>query len=58
MVTTFLKVVCEQVSPIGKSILVDENCKDVKEASAVLSSHPELFGQDKTWILYPMSVSM
>lgn len=55
---TFIKVVCEELSPFEKEILVDRNCKDVAEVSNVLLSHPELMKQNNTWILYPMSVKI
>ena len=55
---TFIKVVCEELSPFEKEILVDKNCKDVNEVSSVLLSHPELMKQNNTWILYPMSVTI
>lgn len=56
MVTEFLKIVCEEVSPFEKEILVDTNCKDINEAFQVFVQHPELFVKGKTWILYPMTV--
>lgn len=54
--STFIKIVCEQVSPFAKEILVDKNCKDINEACCVLQEYSELMEQNNTWVLYPMSV--
>lgn len=53
--STFIKVVCETVSPFEKEILVDKNCKDINELSLILDSNKELFNERNVWILYPMS---
>ena len=51
----FLKVVCETVSPFGKQILIDQNCKDVNELLTIFKNNKELFSEDNTWVIYPMS---
>ena len=56
--TNFYKIVCESVDVFGKTILVDKNCKDLDEVNAVIKSDPSLLAQDKTWIIYPMSVTI
>lgn len=53
----FYKVVCETIDVFGKTILVDENCKDLDEVHEVVTSHPELQDENITWILYPMSTT-
>lgn len=58
MNNTFIKIVCEQISPFAKEILIDKNCKDIDDVCEVLKSHPELLEQNMTWLLYPMSVHM
>ena len=53
----YYKIVCECLG-LDKEILVDKNCKDLKEVHEVVDSHPECMGLDKTWILYPMMIQM
>lgn len=55
---TFLKVVCETVSPFEKQILIDKNCKDVDELSSILKTNSRLFSEDNVWVIYPMSITI
>lgn len=54
----FYKVVCETVDVFGKTILLDENCKNLDDVHRILISHPDLQKANVTWILYPMTVQM
>lgn len=58
MTTKFIKVVCETISPFEKEILVDQNCKDVRELSSILDENSELISENNVWILYPMSITI
>ena len=53
----YFKIVCECLG-LDKEILVDENCKDLKQVHEVVDKHPEYMGLDKTWTLYPMMIEM
>jgi len=52
----FYKVICETVNVFEKTILVDENCKNLPEVYKILTSYSELQNENVTWIVYPMSV--
>ena len=57
MKNDYFKIVCECIG-LDKEILVDVNCKTLQEVHEIVDKYPEYMTLDKTWILYPMSITV
>ena len=57
MKSDYFKIVCECIG-LDKEILVDVNCKTLEEVHDIVNKYPDYMTLDKTWILYPMSVTV
>ena len=58
MTRVFFKLVCEQVNVFEKVIEIDENFGDLLEIHNYLSNHTDMLTTDRTWIIYPMTMTI